>query len=166
MEVVPDVNLICLGDINGRLQIREPNIETDCNGRMIEEWTEKLSLHHLNQSRKCIETYTYGKPGGPRSTIDHVLVNNTMMEHFRGMFIDENMVELNMSDHSLVKTWFNLSKGEKNIWKKSKFEKKIWKKSKFEKKIWYKKDPESLKKMEREVERILGKKTGFYQIKK
>ena len=64
---------------------------------MIEEWTEKLSLHHLNQSRECIGTYTYGKPGGPRSAIDHVLVNNTMMEHFRGMFIDENMVELNMS---------------------------------------------------------------------
>ena len=47
--------------INGRLKALEPHIETDSNGKMVEEWIEKFSLHHLNQSEKCIEVYTYGK---------------------------------------------------------------------------------------------------------
>ena len=37
-EVEPDVSLICLGDLNGRLKNLEPNIETDVNWLMIENW--------------------------------------------------------------------------------------------------------------------------------
>jgi len=103
IEVDPEVNLVYFGDINGRIKILEPRIETDSNGKIIEEWTEKLCLHHLNQSDKCVGTYTYGNPGEPRRAIDHILVNNTMMKYFKGMYIEENMEELNMSDHSLVK---------------------------------------------------------------
>ena len=33
MEVEPDVALICLGDINGRLTKLEPQIDTDYNGK-------------------------------------------------------------------------------------------------------------------------------------
>ena len=95
LEVDPEVYLICLGDINRRLKTLEPNIETDCNEKMVEEWMEKLSLHHLNQSDKCEGLYTYGELGGPKSAIDHVLVNNKLMEHFKGMHIDENREELN-----------------------------------------------------------------------
>ena len=40
--------------------------------------------------KKCEGLYTYGNIGGPRSAIDHVLVNNTLTEHFKGMHIDEN----------------------------------------------------------------------------
>jgi len=35
-EVEPEVALICLGDINGRLKRLEPNIETDNNGRRMD----------------------------------------------------------------------------------------------------------------------------------
>ena len=35
------------------------------------------------------------------------------MEHFKGMHIDENREELNISDHNLVKTWFNIGIQEK-----------------------------------------------------
>ena len=48
MEVDPEVSLICLGDMNGRLKSLEPHIDTDSNGKMVEEWTEQFSLHHLN----------------------------------------------------------------------------------------------------------------------
>ena len=90
MEVEPEVYLICLGDINGRLKTLEPYIETDCNGKMVEEWMEKQGIHHLNQSDKYTRVYTYGEEGGKRSAIDHILVNNKFMEYFKGMHIDEN----------------------------------------------------------------------------
>ena len=96
---------------------------------------EKLSLHHLNQSDKCIGVYTYGEEGGKRSAIDHILVNNKFMEHFKGMYIDKNKEELNISDHNLVKSWFNI--GE---------EKTTWKKPRYENIEWYKRDQDSLKK--------------------
>ena len=53
MVVDPDLNLICLGDFNGRLTKIETNIVTDANGKMIEDWTTSLDLHHLNVSEQC-----------------------------------------------------------------------------------------------------------------
>ena len=53
-EVEPDVALVCLGDMNGRLNSIEPQIDTDNNVKMVEEWTEKFNLHHLNLSENCI----------------------------------------------------------------------------------------------------------------
>jgi len=77
MEVEPDVAPICLGDINGRLTKLEPHIDTDSNGRMIEEWITKYNLHHLNQYENCIGTYTVSSNKG-KSTFDHMLVNDKM----------------------------------------------------------------------------------------
>ena len=48
MEVEPEVALVCLGDMNGRLTRLEPNIVTDVNGRMLEDWVTRLDMHHLN----------------------------------------------------------------------------------------------------------------------
>ena len=115
---------------------------------------EKLSLHHFRQSDKCVGVYTYGVPGGPRSSIDHVLVNNKLMEHFKGMQIDEKREELNISDHNLVKTWFNIGRGEKTTWKKPRYERIEW----------YKRDQESMTRMEKELLPMVGKKTGFNRI--
>ena len=148
IEVEPEVLLICLGDINGRLKALEPHIETDSNGKMVEEWTEKFSLHHLNQSDKCIGVYTYGEEGGKRSAIDHILVNNRLMENFRGMYVDENKEELSISDHNLVKAWFNIGEEEKPSWKKPSYE--IIK--------WYKKDLKSMKKMEEDLITMIGRR--------
>ena len=58
-EVEPDVSLICLGDFNGRLKKLEPRIDTDINGKMIENWTIKYNLNHLNQAKECVGTYTF-----------------------------------------------------------------------------------------------------------
>ena len=88
-EVEPDVSLICLGDLNGRLKKLEPEIVTDVNGQMIENRVEKYNLNHLNQSEKCKGTYTFSSKNG-RSAIDHILVNDKMVAGYKGMNIDED----------------------------------------------------------------------------
>ena len=98
----PDVSLIFLGDLNGRLSKLEPNIRTDTNGNMIEEWIIKHNLNHLNQSEECVGTYTFSTKNG-KSAIDHMLVNDTMFTGFKGMHIDEERMFLEFSDHCLVR---------------------------------------------------------------
>ena len=117
MEVEPDVALICLGDINGRLTKLEPQIDTDYNGKMIEEWTTNFNLHHLNLTENCIGTYTFNSKRG-KSAIDHILVNDKMYVEYKGMHIDEEKILLNISDHCLVRAWFKLGTNTKTDWKK------------------------------------------------
>ena len=107
-EVDPDVSLICLGDMNGRLKKIEPSTETDVNGKMIEDWTIKYNLNHLNQSEDCVGTYTFSSKNG-KSAIDHVLINDKMYTGFKGMHNDEDKTLLDISDHCLVRTWFKIS---------------------------------------------------------
>ena len=52
MQVEDGVNLLILGDMNARMSILEPNIETDANGNMIEEWVTGKDMIHLNRSEK------------------------------------------------------------------------------------------------------------------
>ena len=99
---------MCLGDMNGRLKSLEPQIETDNNGKMVEEWTKKFNLHHLNLSEKCIGLHTICDRVGRKSAIDHILINGKMMESFKGMSIDDNKELLNISDHCLARAWFSL----------------------------------------------------------
>ena len=48
---------------------------------------------------------------------------------FKGMAIDENAEELNISDHNLVRTWFKLGRDKHTIWEKNKYEIREWYKS-------------------------------------
>jgi len=125
MEVEPGVKLICMGDFNGRMKILETRIESDQNGKMIEEWINQ-GLHHLNQSEKFTGTYRYGTPGKPKSAIDHILVNCEMKEKFSGMSIDEIAEEINMSDHNLLRAWFKIGRGETIKWEKKSYEIRSW----------------------------------------
>ena len=150
------MSLVCLGDMNGRLKSLEPHIKTDSNGKMVEEWTEKFNLHHLNQSEKCIGVYTFNKKGGKKSAIDHILVNGRLMENFKGMLIDENKEELNISDHCLVRAWFNIG-GEEKL---------SWKKPKYEEIEWIKKYPDSMKAMEDDLVPMIGNKVSFNDFKR
>ena len=63
-EVEPDISLLCLGDLNGRLKKLESEIVTDANGQMIENWVIKYNLNHLNQSEKCKGIYTFSSKNG------------------------------------------------------------------------------------------------------
>ena len=116
IEVEPDVKLICLGDFNGRLTKIEPNIVTDTNGQMVENWSIDLDLHHLNIHEKCEGKYTFSSLNG-KSAIDHVLINGNLMKDFIGMYIDEDRLLLDISDHNLIRVWFTM-KYKKTIWKK------------------------------------------------
>ena len=107
LEVDPDTTLICLGDFNARMKTLEPDIETDVNGRMVEEWIPKYSLNHLNQSEDCIGTHTFESLNGKRA-IDHIFTNDKLFEGFKGMHIDEERAILNISDHNLVRAWFKI----------------------------------------------------------
>ena len=68
----------------------------------------KYTLHHLNQSEKCIGVSTFSKKGGKKSAIDHIFGNDGLMKNFRGMLVDENKEESNISNSCLVRAWFNI----------------------------------------------------------
>merc|ERR1711874_762477 len=121
VEVEPGTNLICLGDFNGRLSRLGPDIITDTNGKMLEDWTINLDLNHLNITDQCSGTFTFCSKNG-KSAIDYVLVNGMLLENYLGMHIDEDRVMLNISDHSLVRVWFRIgSNNESSSWKKKRF---------------------------------------------
>ena len=151
MQVEDGVNLLILGDMNARMSILEPNIETDANGAMIEEWIGGMDMTHLNRSDKCVGKFTFGRPEGRRSAIDHVLVNNKLNEQFKGMTIDENGEEINISDHNLVRTWFKIGREKPENWKKPKIEYREW----------YTLEPGALEKMEKEVEKRINSPMSF-----
>ena len=94
--------------------------------------------------------------GKPRSAVDHILVNDAMEEKFKAMLIDENAEEVNMSDHNLVRAWFNIGRGETTRWKKNKYEIRTW----------YKKYEESLKKMKEDLVATLRKLNSFKLLMK
>ena len=107
MEVDPDISLILLGDMNGRLVELEPGIRSDANGIMIKTWTNSKDLIHLNTKDTCIGRYTFDSLNG-KSAIDHVLVNGCMEKYYIGMWIDEEKTMLDISDHNLVRVWFKV----------------------------------------------------------
>ena len=89
---------------------------------MIEEWVNNMDMMHLNRSDKCIGKYTFGKPEGRRSAIDHIVVNTKMNENFKAMRIDENCEEINISDHNLIRSWYKIGRINGTDWKKPSME--------------------------------------------
>ena len=142
MQVKEGTKLIVLGDLNARLRTLEPGVDTDVNGRMIETWVTDKNLIHLNNTDKCEGKYTFGNPGGRRSAIDHILINGETQQNFKGMRVDENKEELNISDHNLLRCWFKLGRTETTKWERKKAETRTW----------YTHDQEALEKMEKDLE--------------
>ena len=77
-----------------------------------------------------------------------------MMECFRGMRIDEDAEELNISDHNLLRSWYKIGRENGASWKKTRYEERTW----------YAKDEESLKNMERELEQMIRGPTSFNSL--
>merc|ERR1712179_586517 len=125
MEVDPDTSLLVLGDFNGRLTKLEKGKKTDANGRMLESWVEKYNMHHLNTLDTCDGIYTFNSPNG-KSAIDHMLTNGTLFEKHIGMVIDEDRTMLNISDHNLVRAWFQIGNNNYNIPKKKPIKTTTW----------------------------------------
>ena len=55
----------------------------------------------------CIGKYTFESLNG-KSAIDHILTNGTLFNKHLGMFVDEDKVMLNVSDHNLIRAWFQI----------------------------------------------------------
>ena len=107
MEVDPSTALLVLGDFNGRLTRLEPSIKSDANGIMLDTWVDKYDLFHLNTMDTCIGRYTFESQNG-KSAIDHILTNGALFEKHIGMWVDEDKTMLNISDHNLVRAWFQI----------------------------------------------------------
>ena len=60
MDVEADTELVCLGDMNGRLKRLEPKIKSDENGKMIESWIINKDLNLLNETEEC-RGYTHSQ---------------------------------------------------------------------------------------------------------
>ena len=95
--------------------------------------------------------YTFGKPEGRRSAIDHIVVNTKMNENFKAMRIDENCEEINISDHNLIRSWYKIGRINGTDWKKPSMEVRKW----------YTLEPEALGRMEKEIERRLRGPISF-----
>ena len=67
------------------------------------------------------------------------------------MFIDEEKEQLNISDHCLVRSWFNLGPQTKTNWKNAEFRRIEW----------IMKDQDSLEKFEKDLLPKIGKKISF-----
>merc|ERR1712055_477063 len=83
----------------------------------------KKDLFHLNQTEQCTGRYTFISKNG-KSSIDHILVNEVMMDKYIAMHIDEDRVQLDISDHCTVRAWFkmgNRGESKKESWKKTKY---------------------------------------------
>ena len=93
--------LLILGDFNGHLRILEEGRRDDINGKMVMKWMENYNLNLMNADEKCEGVYTWSR-GNQKSAIDMVLMNRRMYEVCRGMEIDEEKLELRMSDHNLI----------------------------------------------------------------
>ena len=155
MEVDPGTMLVCLGDFNARMRDLETKIrQSDENGKMIEEWTREKGLHHLNQQKNCTGVYTFGRTIKAKSAIDHVLVNDDMISKFKGMDIDEDRIQIDISDHNLIRAWFNIRHDKQENWKGKRHETITY----------YKTDKESLGKMENELMQKIHTGTNFNKL--
>ena len=97
-----------------------------------------------------------GDQENQQSAIDHLIVNKKMGDCFKGMRVDENAEELNISDHNLIRSWFKIGR-ERGA---------SWRKTRLEERTWYSKDEGSLKKMEGDLEPKIRGPTSFNSMMK
>merc|ERR1711913_100017 len=88
--------------------------------------------------------------GNGKSAIDHVLTNKTLLNKLIGMYIDEEKAMLNISDHNLVRVWFQL--GNNNF-------RPDWKKKALKDITWISRDEDRLTQCATSFKSKIGKKT-------
>lgn len=96
--------LILLGDFNSHIDILGEQ-KLDMNRKMVLEWLGQYSLTLLNSDEKCERKYTWQK-ADQKSCIDFILTNGSMYDKFKHMKVDENNLEIDVSDHNLITVHF------------------------------------------------------------
>ena len=74
----------------------------------------------------CRKIHIRKTRGKKECYIDHVIINSRLNEQFKGITIDENGEEINISDHNLVRTWFKIGREKAEDWKKPEMEYRKW----------------------------------------
>ena len=109
-SVSEDSCVILLGDFNGHIGFLGDQ-EIDVNGRMILEWLGQFSLTLLNCDDRCEGKYTW-QNANQRSCIDFIMTNGNTYDKFRYMEIDENKLEIDVSDHNLISVHLQFECGD------------------------------------------------------
>ena len=108
-----DIPLILLGDFNAHLGFLG-NQKLDVNGNLLLDIAEKYNLIILNGDPLCKGEITWSR-NNLKSTKDFILCNQVMYKKFKRMNIDEEKEEFELSDHHLLKAYFELNhKNERN----------------------------------------------------
>lgn len=118
--------LVVLGDFNAHTgEIGYQDI--DHNGKMIHEWFNEYDLILLNYDEKCTGEVTWTR-GNQNSTIDYILVNETMYDKFISMTIDEDKEIYDLSDHNLLTARFEIKRKERKNRSKKEIEREYFSK--------------------------------------
>lgn len=99
-------DLIILGDFNSHVGFLGPQ-SINKNGELLLELIDNNNLVMLNGHPDCIGEITWSQRER-ESTIDFVLVNNTLHKKFISMLIDEEKDLFDLSDHNLLTLDFKL----------------------------------------------------------
>ena len=138
LETEDNVNRIVMGDFNGHINNIGKQKE-DENGRMIKELSSKYNLTIANMDDRCEGERTWER-GHSYSTIDYVMINNTISNKFLKMKIDEEQRWYDLSDHNLIEATFKWQTEKK------------WNKGEQEVKYYWKLNEQSLKEYREDLE--------------
>ena len=93
-------DLLILGDFNGHVGFLGPQ-KINKNGELLLDLIDKNNLILQNNHIDCIGEITWER-GENKSTIDYIIVNNSLHNKFISMNIDEERNFFDLSDHNLI----------------------------------------------------------------
>ena len=100
IEKLKDQSLTIVGHMNGHVGFLGEQA-LDKNGQMIIDCLEKDNLILLNDEIKCDGFYTWQRQH-QRSVIDYAICNQQLYTSFNSMKIDQQQLEIDISDHNLI----------------------------------------------------------------
>ena len=109
--------IMVLGDFNGHIGFIGAQ-EININGKYIIQMMESFNLILLNGDAKCTGSTTR-EENGFKSTIDYIMINDSLYNNFRNIVIDEEKDLYDLSDHCLLNANFEFPKQYIKVTKES-----------------------------------------------
>ena len=106
LENISDSPTLLMGDFNGHLGFIGKQ-DLDRTGNIVLDIAEKHNMVILNGDPLCEGEVTWSR-GNQKSSIDFVLCNQIMYKRFKKMFIDEDKIKFDLSDHHLLEALFGV----------------------------------------------------------
>ena len=106
-DIKSNIPLLLIGDFNAHIGIvGKQGINT--NGHLVLDMMERHNLILLNADINCDGETTWNR-GLQNSAIDFYFCNHEMYEYFESLYIDENKVEYDLSDHNMLEARFKVA---------------------------------------------------------